>query len=430
MSSARAVSMRTVHDDVYVRTISPNGSGVRRAARPGAGGQRLHDAFVNSSTTASRSARTISARRRRSPTPGSTPATPRSVSAPGRLQRLVERLQRSRPERPGPDRLRAERQPARGRHARARSPRQRAIAVGELFPQSADRHGELPRTSRRARTSPTRRREQLLRQLGERPSTSPGRSTSGAASAARSSRRTTLVDASVDDYDNVMVTLIGDVASAYVQYRIFEQQLVYTRENVEHPARLAARSPPSSWQGRADQRAGRRPGDIAAGAARGDDPAARDRAAPGEQPALRAARHSADRSGRAARQGADPDVAAGGRRRHPGRPDPPPAGPPRGRAAGRGPERPDRRRRGRLLSGLLHQRHASATRRRTSASSSTSKSFTGQIGPAFQWNILNYGRILNNVRLPGLQDAGAGGASTSRRSCRRPRRWRTASSAF
>jgi outer membrane protein TolC len=26
-------------------------------------------------------------------------------------------------------------------------------------------------------------------------------------------------------------------------------------------------------------------------------------------------------------------------------------------------------------------------------------SFTGQIGPAFQWNILNYGRILNNVRL-------------------------------
>jgi len=28
----------------------------------------------------------------------------------------------------------------------------------------------------------------------------------------------------------------------------------------------------------------------------------------------------------------------------------------------------------------------------------TSKSFTGQIGPAFQWDILNYGRILNNVR--------------------------------
>jgi NodT family efflux transporter outer membrane factor (OMF) lipoprotein len=29
----------------------------------------------------------------------------------------------------------------------------------------------------------------------------------------------------------------------------------------------------------------------------------------------------------------------------------------------------------------------------------SAKSFTGQVGPAFQWNILNYGRILNNVRL-------------------------------
>jgi len=32
----------------------------------------------------------------------------------------------------------------------------------------------------------------------------------------------------------------------------------------------------------------------------------------------------------------------------------------------------------------------------------TSSSFTGSIGPAFQWKILNYGRLLNNVR---LQDA-------------------------
>jgi outer membrane protein TolC len=31
------------------------------------------------------------------------------------------------------------------------------------------------------------------------------------------------------------------------------------------------------------------------------------------------------------------------------------------------------------------------------------QSFTGQVGPAFQWNILNYGRILNNVRLQGLK---------------------------
>src|SRR5262249_50429818 len=41
------------------------------------------------------------------------------------------------------------------------------------------------------------------------------------------------VEASVDDYDNVMVTLIGDVAAAYVQYRIFQQQILYTQENVD-----------------------------------------------------------------------------------------------------------------------------------------------------------------------------------------------------
>jgi NodT family efflux transporter outer membrane factor (OMF) lipoprotein len=42
-----------------------------------------------------------------------------------------------------------------------------------------------------------------------------------------------LVQVSVEDYDNVLVSLIGDVATAYVQYRIFQQQIVYTRDNIE-----------------------------------------------------------------------------------------------------------------------------------------------------------------------------------------------------
>src|ERR1043166_4870479 len=42
-----------------------------------------------------------------------------------------------------------------------------------------------------------------------------------------------LLQASMDDYDNVMVTLIGDVATAYVQHRTFEQQLIYTKQNVD-----------------------------------------------------------------------------------------------------------------------------------------------------------------------------------------------------
>jgi NodT family efflux transporter outer membrane factor (OMF) lipoprotein len=41
------------------------------------------------------------------------------------------------------------------------------------------------------------------------------------------------LDASVEDYDDVLVTLIGDVAANYVRYRTLEQQLAFARENVK-----------------------------------------------------------------------------------------------------------------------------------------------------------------------------------------------------
>jgi NodT family efflux transporter outer membrane factor (OMF) lipoprotein len=41
------------------------------------------------------------------------------------------------------------------------------------------------------------------------------------------------LDASVEDYDDVLVILISDVASNYVQYRTFQQRLVYARANVD-----------------------------------------------------------------------------------------------------------------------------------------------------------------------------------------------------
>lgn len=40
------------------------------------------------------------------------------------------------------------------------------------------------------------------------------------------------LDASVDNYDDVLVTLLADVANSYVEYRTIEQQLVYVRANV------------------------------------------------------------------------------------------------------------------------------------------------------------------------------------------------------
>ena len=41
------------------------------------------------------------------------------------------------------------------------------------------------------------------------------------------------LDASVEDYDDVLVVLLSDVAANYVQYRTFEQRLDYARANVE-----------------------------------------------------------------------------------------------------------------------------------------------------------------------------------------------------
>jgi NodT family efflux transporter outer membrane factor (OMF) lipoprotein len=41
------------------------------------------------------------------------------------------------------------------------------------------------------------------------------------------------LDASVENYDDVLVVLLSDVAANYVQYRTFEQRLVYARANVE-----------------------------------------------------------------------------------------------------------------------------------------------------------------------------------------------------
>jgi len=41
------------------------------------------------------------------------------------------------------------------------------------------------------------------------------------------------LDASIEDYDDVLVVLLADVASSYVQYRTFEQRLFYANANVE-----------------------------------------------------------------------------------------------------------------------------------------------------------------------------------------------------
>jgi NodT family efflux transporter outer membrane factor (OMF) lipoprotein len=41
------------------------------------------------------------------------------------------------------------------------------------------------------------------------------------------------LDASVENYDDVLVTLLGDVATNYVQMRTFEQRILYAKDNVD-----------------------------------------------------------------------------------------------------------------------------------------------------------------------------------------------------
>jgi outer membrane protein TolC len=108
---------------------------------------------------------------------------------------------------------------------------QRAIAVGEMFPQQQAASGafnHVQASGTIANVPPQRFFDDW----------STGFGVSWEIDFWGKIRRTVesaddAVEASVDDYDNVMVSLIGDVAATYIQYRTFEQQIVYARQNVD-----------------------------------------------------------------------------------------------------------------------------------------------------------------------------------------------------
>jgi NodT family efflux transporter outer membrane factor (OMF) lipoprotein len=274
---------------------------------------------------------------------------------------------------------------------------QRAIAVGTLFPQSQTASGAFTRT-------------QVSNTIGNVP---PNRFFDDWATGLNASweidfwgkiRRTIestedVVESSVDDYDNVMVTLIADVATAYVQYRIFEQQLVFTRDSIDNQQRNLAKAV-------AQQKAG----------AKSDLPVAQARSLlqqtqsliPFIEIGLRQANNQlcvllgmpptelSDRLGPRA-----PLI---------------PLSPPEvvvGIPADLIRRRPDLRSAERLIAAQNAQVGVAEAdwypsfvlngtigyEAKDLAKLFGPQSYTGQIGPAFQWNILNYGRILNNVRL-------------------------------
>jgi NodT family efflux transporter outer membrane factor (OMF) lipoprotein len=207
-----------------------------------------------------------------------------------------------------------------------------------------------------------------------------------------------LVESSIDDYDNVMVTLVSDVATAYVQYRVLQQQLEYTRRNVELQRGLL-KIANAQWK------AGQK----------GELPVVQSTSLlqqlesliPVQEIGLRLAnnqlcillgmppRDLAAMLGTAPIPESPPEVVAGV-----------PADLVRRRPDLRSAERQVAAQNAQIgvaeanfypaffINGTLGYEAQNLPQLLFH-----SKSFTGTIGPGFQWSILNYGRILNNVRL-------------------------------
>ena len=116
---------------------------------------------------------------------------------------------------------------------------QLGIAIGNLFPQQQYASGGYTTTLTPRRLTTSCRSATLsgfpssgTSTSGITVSASAGSSTSGAVSAGPS-KRTKPTSRIVADYDDVLVTLLGDVASNYVQYRTLEQQIAYAKYNVD-----------------------------------------------------------------------------------------------------------------------------------------------------------------------------------------------------
>jgi NodT family efflux transporter outer membrane factor (OMF) lipoprotein len=208
-----------------------------------------------------------------------------------------------------------------------------------------------------------------------------------------------VVESSVDDYDNVMVTLIGDLATAYVQYRIFEQQIVYTQENIRIQ-RGSLGIATARWKSGQTSQLG-----VAQASSLLEQIEA---TVPLLETGLRQANNQL-----CVLLGMPPtELAARLGPRNPIVPQSPPevvVGIPADLIR----RRPDLRSAERLIAAQNAQIGVTEAdwypaffingtigyEAKDLAKLFASRSFTGQVGPAFQWSILNYGRILDNVRL-------------------------------
>ena len=207
------------------------------------------------------------------------------------------------------------------------------------------------------------------------------------------------LDASVENYDNVLVTLLGDVATNYVPYRTTEQRIKYAKENValqRKTLQIVEGQLKAGIVGELDVEQAR----STLEQTEAGIPGAGNRPAAGRQPAVHPAGHSPPGPEARLGQGRFPRR----RRKWPSasRPTCSAAGPTSAGPSGRRPPRARRSASPRpILSGLsINGTIGYAAQNFNDLF--REQALTGNVGPSFTWNILNYGRIVNNVR---LQDA-------------------------
>ncbi len=100
-----------------------------------------------------------------------------------------------------------------------------------------------------------------------------------------------VLDASVFNYDDVIVTLLGDVGSTYVEMRTLQQQLQYVHDNIAIQTESLDIAQ-ARFRGGLTSELDVRTGHQHFGANRGTNSAAQQATAGGERSAVRAAGHS------------------------------------------------------------------------------------------------------------------------------------------
>jgi NodT family efflux transporter outer membrane factor (OMF) lipoprotein len=272
-----------------------------------------------------------------------------------------------------------------------------AIAVGTLFPQSQQMQGSYTQQALSVKVANRKfLPERFYSQWGYGFSLAWELDFWGRFRRAIESAEDNL-DGFVENYDDVLVTLLGDVAAAYVQLRTFEQQLVYVRTNVGLQRETLAIAKVRFKDGQTSE-------------LDSDQAQSTLSQTEAEIPQLEIQiRQTTNqlcillgippedlqaRLGPGAIPTAPPDVAVG-------------------MPADLLRRRPDVRRQERFAAAQCAQIGVAEAEfypaisingsigyaGRNFADLFKTKAFEGSVGPSFQWQILNYGRILNNVRL-------------------------------